>query len=88
MVEEATDNKKYAWIEENIISKTIYPILNIEASKYSSTELYSEKRLNIQNELVNKVTKELKKKNLIVISCQITAVDHPPEYRTILLNKN
>jgi len=82
-----SNNSKYTWIEDNILSKTSYSILNMEVMKYTPIEVYSDKKFVIQEEVKKKLASELKKKNLILISFQITAVQYPEEFAKALLNK-
>ena len=81
------NNSKYKWIEENIISRTIYSTLNMEVRKFTPIEVYSDSRLIIQENVKKKLTEELRKKNLVLVSLQITAVQYPKEFAQALLNK-
>jgi len=81
------ENSKYKWIEDNIISKTVFSTLNMEIRKYSPIDVYSDKRSDIQDQVRAKLISELKKKNMILISFQITAVSYPKQYEEALLSK-
>ena len=78
---------RYIWLEENVIRTKLKSTLALSVSNYSPIEVYSTKREVIQNDVIERIRKEVNSYHLIIDQVDIREVYYNPEYETAINNK-
>lgn len=78
---------RYIWLEENVIRTKLKSTLALSVSNYSPIEVYSTKREVIQNDVIERIRKEVNSYHLIIDQVDIREVYYNPEYETASNNK-
>jgi len=71
---------RYIWLEENVIRTKIKSALALTVSNYTPIEVYSIKRQEIQNEVIRRMTEEVKPFKLILEQIDIREVYYNVEF--------
>jgi len=78
------ENGRYAWIEHNIIRPRTNSSLSSITTLYQPTDIFSEKRGEIQQKVFNLLKKELEPVKCILESVDIREISYPKEYEKVL----
>jgi regulator of protease activity HflC (stomatin/prohibitin superfamily) len=78
---------RYLWLEENVMRTKLKSSLALSVSNYTPIEVYSTKREIIQNDVLNRIKKEVEKYFLIIDHVDIREVYYNKEYETAINNK-
>jgi len=76
-----------SWIDENIIRPAVKSVLPLTISQYTPIECYSDKRTEIQAEVLDHLRKELKNNKIVVELAQIRDVFYNPQYEQAINQK-
>lgn len=79
------DDGRYVWIEQNIIKRVATSAINDIATSYTTSEVYTNKRSEIQNSIFERLKTELGAKHLILISVDIQKAEYNKDYGDKLL---
>jgi regulator of protease activity HflC (stomatin/prohibitin superfamily) len=78
------DNGRYHWIEHNIIRPRTNSSLSSITTLYQPTDIFSEKRSEIQHKVFALLQKELEPVKCILESVDIREISYPKEYEKVL----
>jgi regulator of protease activity HflC (stomatin/prohibitin superfamily) len=81
-----SDKGRFLWLEENVIKAKLKSALALTVSKYNPIEVYSNKRQNIQDEVFEKMKKDVELYHLRLSQIDIREVYYNSEYE-IAINK-
>lgn len=84
---EGSDESRYIWLEENVIRPKLKSTLALTVSNYSPIQVYSNKREEIQNEIIKRMKSEVAKYNLIIDQVDLREVFYNKDYETSINNK-
>jgi regulator of protease activity HflC (stomatin/prohibitin superfamily) len=77
---------RYVWIEQNIIKRLATSAINDISTKYTTSEVYTNKRPEIAKEVFQRLQDELKTKHLVLLSVDIQKAEYNPDYAKKLLD--
>lgn len=75
---------RYLWLEDNVIRTKLKSALALTVSNYSPIEVYSTKREEIQEGVVERMKKEILTYKLILDQIDLREVYYNPEYETAI----
>jgi len=75
---------RFYWLEENVIKPKLKSALALTASKYNPIEVYSNRRQNIQDEVYEKMKKDILSYHLILNQIDIREVYYNDEYEAAI----
>jgi regulator of protease activity HflC (stomatin/prohibitin superfamily) len=78
---------RYLWLEDNVLRAKLKSALALTVSNYSPIEVYSTKRQEIQNNVIERMGKELSAYKIILDQIDLREVYYNPEYETAINNK-
>lgn len=81
------EDARYIWIEENVIRTKLKSCLALTVSNYTPIQTYSSKRQEIQNDVFNKMKKELSGWRIILDQIDVREVYYDPQYENEIKNK-
>jgi regulator of protease activity HflC (stomatin/prohibitin superfamily) len=81
------DDGRYLWLEENVIRPKLKSALALTVSNFTPIEVYSTKRQEIQNEVIDRIRQEIAPFKLILEQVDLREVYYNPEYETAINNK-
>ncbi len=80
-------NSRYEWLEENVVRTKLKSTLALSVSNYSPIEVYSTKREVIQQDVIERIKKEVEPYQIIVDQVDIREVYYNTEYEAAINNK-
>lgn len=83
---DGSDNGRYIWIEQNIIKRVATSAINDIATGYTTLEVYTTKRPEMQQAIFQRLQTELGTKHLILISVDIQKAEYNEDYAQKLLD--
>ena len=78
---------RYLWLEDNVLRAKLKSALALTVSNYSPIEVYSTKREEIQNNVIDRMKKELSSYKLILDQIDLREVYYNTEYEAAINNK-
>lgn len=78
---------RYIWLEENVIRTKLKSAMALTVSNYSPIEVYSTKREEIQNNVMDRMRKEIASYKLTLDQIDLREVYYNAEYETAINNK-
>lgn len=78
---------RYLWLEENVIRTKLKSTLALSVSNYTPIEVYSTRREVIQNDVIQRIRKEVEQYHLIIDQVDIREVYYNAAYETAINNK-
>ncbi len=87
VTDETGKNGRYHWLEENVIRAKLKSALALTVSNYSPIEVYSVKREEIQQHVLNRMKEEIKSYKLNVNQIDIREVYYNKEYESAINDK-
>lgn len=87
MDDDPSTNTRYVWIGENIIRAKTKSELALTVSNYTPIEVYSTKREEIQDHVIERLKKELALKHIILDQVDIREVFYNSDYEKAINNK-
>lgn len=78
---------RYYWLEENVIRPKLKSAMALTVSNYSPIEAYSVKRQEIQDNILQRMRKEVKGYHLIVDQVDMREVFYNPQYESAINSK-
>lgn len=78
---------RYVWLEENVIRTKLKSTLALSVSNYSPIEVYSTKREVIQNDVIERIRREVEPYHLTIDQVDIREVYYNTEYEAAINNK-
>lgn len=78
---------RYIWLEENVIRTKLKSAMALTVSNYSPIEVYSTKREEIQNNVMERMKKEIASYKLNLDQIDLREVYYNAEYETAINNK-
>ena len=81
------DDGRYLWLEENVIRPKLKSALALTVSNFTPIEVYSIKRQEIQDEVIDRIRQEIAPFKLILEQVDLREVYYNPEYETAINNK-
>jgi regulator of protease activity HflC (stomatin/prohibitin superfamily) len=82
--EDGSNKGRFLWLEENVIKAKLKSALALTVSKYNPIEVYSNKRQNIQDEVFEKMKKDIQSYHLALNQVDVREVYYNPEYETAI----
>ncbi|MDR2653263.1 MAG: hypothetical protein LBC68_13325 [Prevotellaceae bacterium] len=82
--EDGSSKGRFLWLEENVIKAKLKSALALTVSKYNPIEVYSNKRQNIQDEVFEKMKKDIQSYHLTLNQVDVREVYYNPEYETAI----
>jgi regulator of protease activity HflC (stomatin/prohibitin superfamily) len=81
------DDGRYLWLEENVIRPKLKSALALTVSNFTPIEVYSTKRQEIQNEVIDRIRQEIAPFKLILEQVDLREVYYNSEYEVAINNK-
>lgn len=78
---------RYLWLEDNVIRTKLKSAMALTVSNYSPIEVYSTKREEIQNNVIDRMKKEINSYKLILDQIDLREVYYNADYETAINNK-
>jgi regulator of protease activity HflC (stomatin/prohibitin superfamily) len=78
---------RYLWLEDNVIRAKLKSTLALTVSNYTPIEVYSTKREEIQERVIERMKKEILQYKLILDQIDLREVYYNPEYEVAINNK-
>jgi regulator of protease activity HflC (stomatin/prohibitin superfamily) len=81
------DTGRYLWLEENVIRPKLKSSLALTVSNFTPIEVYSIRRQEIQDEVVNRIRQEITPFKLVLEQVDLREVYYNPEYEKAINDK-